>query len=188
MYGRRCVKVGRRMIQVSTLHGYKLEELIKLQNTTKSTYTRLALQAVTMRYRGYSNKEIIESTDLSKVSIVAHIKDWNSYGLRSVEDHRGGKKPPKLAPVIVDDLIYVTLNKTPNEFEFIGHTWTLELLAEYIKMNYDIEVTTVTIWKTLKGNNLSYKRAQPMPTKANKSEQDSFKKNFGSSRYFRIFI
>jgi transposase len=166
--------MGRRMIQVSTLHGYKLEDLIELHNTTESTYTRLALQAVTLRYRGYSNDEVIKSTGLSKVSIVAHIKDWNSYGLQSVEDHRGGKKPPKLSPDIVDDLIYVTLNKTPNDFEFIGHTWTLALLVEYIKMNYDIEVSTIIIWNILKANNLSYKRAQPMPTKASKSEQEDF--------------
>lgn len=38
------------------------------------------------------------------------------------------------------DLIYVTLNKTPNDFEFISHTWTLELLAEYIKLNQIIEL------------------------------------------------
>lgn len=180
--------MGRTIIQVSTLHGYKLEELIELQNTTESAYTRLALQAVTMRYRGFTNDEIIESTGLSKVSIVSHIKNWNSFGLKSAEEHRGGKKPPKLSPDIVDDLIYVTLNKTPNDFEFIGHTWTLALLAVYIKMNYAIEVSGVTIWSILKANNLSYKRAQPMPTKANKSEQEAFKKNIRSTRYFRVFI
>ena len=180
--------MGRPNIQVSTLHGYKLEELIELQNITESAYTRLALQAVTMRYRGYSNDEIIESTGLSKVSIVSHIKKWNLHGLQSVEEHRGGRKPPKLSPDIVDDLIYVTLNKTPNDFEFIGYNWTLALLAEYIKMTYAIEVCYATIWSILKANNLSYKRAQAMPTKANKAEQEAFKKNIRSTRYFRVFI
>lgn len=46
----------------------------------------------------------------------------NLLGLQSVKEHRGGKTPPKLSPDIVDDLIYVVLNKTPNDFEFIGHT------------------------------------------------------------------
>ncbi len=188
MYGRRCLNMGRPVIQVSTLHEYRLEELIELQNTTESIYTRAALQAITMRYRGYSNNEIIKSTGLSKVSVVSHIKNWNLLGLQSVEEHRGGKKSPKLSPDIVDDLIYVVLNKTPNDFEFIGHTWTLALLSEYIKMNYAIEVSTVTIWSTLKANHLSYKRAQPMPTKADKAEQEAFKKNIRSTRYFRVFI
>lgn len=111
--------MGRSMIQASTLHGYALEELIELQNITESKYTRLALQAVTMRFRGYSNDAIEESTSLSNVSIVTHIKNWNSIGLESVEDHRGGKKPPKISPDIVDDLIYVILNKTTNDFEVI---------------------------------------------------------------------
>ena len=168
--------MGRPMLQVNTLHGYKLEDLIELQNKTKSSYTRIALQAITMRYRGFSNEEIIKSTGLSKVSIVSHVKRWNLLGLQSVEEHRGGKTPPKLSPDIVDDLIYVILNKTPNDFEFIGHTWTLGLLVQYIKMNYAIDVCDATIWSILRANNLSYKRAQAMPTKANKNEQETFKK------------
>ncbi|ADK13783.1 MULTISPECIES: hypothetical protein [Clostridium] len=64
------------MLQVNTLHGYKLEDLIELQNKTKSSYTKIALQAI----RGFSNDEIIKSPALSKVSIVSHVKRWNILG------------------------------------------------------------------------------------------------------------
>lgn len=87
--------MGRPSLQVTTLHGHTIEELIKLKNTTDSKYTRLALTAITMRYSGYSNTQIIESTGLSKVSIGEHIKNWNTFGLKSVEDHRGGNRPTK---------------------------------------------------------------------------------------------
>lgn len=158
--------MGRPSIPVQTLHGYTIEELINMKNSTKSQYTRLALTAITMRYCRYSNDEIIQATNLSKVTIVKHIKNWNSKGLKSVEEQRGGNRDPKLSPDIVDDLIFVVLHKTPQEFEFIGHTWTLELLSLYIKQNYDIAVSGVTIRTILISNKLSHKRAQPKPTKA----------------------
>ena len=180
--------MGRPSIQISTLHGYTIEELVDFKNTVESKYSRLALTVITMRYSGYSNAEIIENTNLSKVSIVAHIKNWNTFGLKSVENHRGGNRLPKLSPDIVDDLIYVALHRTPNDFEFIGHNWTLALLALYIKQNYNIEISIATIWTILKANKLSYKRAQAKPTKADKAEQEAFKKNIGDPRFFRIFI
>jgi transposase len=164
MYGG-GLNMGRPSIQVATLHGYTVDELIDLKNTTESTYTMLALTAITMRYLGYSNPQIIETTGLSKVTIINHVKKWNAFGLKSVEEHRGGKKPPKLSPDIVDDLLYVVLHKTPKDFGFIGYTWTLSLLVSYIKQSYGIEIAGSTIWSTLRANNLSYKRAQPKPTK-----------------------
>lgn len=179
--------MGRPTMGITTLHGYTIEELINIKNNTDSKYTRLALSAITMRYAGYSNSQIIENTGLNKATVVAHVKSWNTHGLKSVEDHRGGNCPPKLSPDIVDDLMYVALHKTPKDFEFIGYTWTLSLLALYVKQNYDIEVSIFTIRSILKANNLSYKRAQPKPTKADKAEQEDFKKNIGDTRFFRVF-
>lgn len=180
--------MGRPSIPVQTLHDYTIEELINLKNTTNSKYTRLALTAITMRYYGYSNSEIIKATGLSKVSIVDHIKAWNTHGLKSVEDQRGGNRDPKLTPEIVEDLLFVAVHKTPEDFEFIGYTWTLDLLSLYIKQSYDIDISGVTIREILIANNQSYKRAQPKPTKADKAEQEAFKKNIGDTRFFRVFI
>lgn len=180
--------MARPAFKVTTLHGYSIDELNDLKNTTDSKYTRLALAAVTMRYLGYSNEQIIETTGLSKVSIVAHVKNWNAAGLESVLEHRGGNREPKLSPDIVDDLLFVVLHKTSQDFEFIGYTWTLALLALYNKQNYDIDVSGVTIWTILKANNISYKRAQPLPSKADKAEQEAFKKNTRNTDCFRVFI
>lgn len=179
--------MGRPSLQITTLHGYTIKELVDLKNSTDSKYTRLVLAAVTMRYYGYSNTQITEATGLCKTSIVAHLKNWNKYGIKSTQEVRGGKKPPKLSPDIVDDLIFVVLHKSPVDFEFIGHTWTCNLLSTYVYQFYGIQVSYVTIWNILKANNLSYKRAEAKPTKADKQAQESFKKNLRNTRYFRIF-
>lgn len=180
--------MGRSTTQVTTLHGYTIEGLFDLKDTTESKYTRRVLNTIILRYKGYSNTQIHEITGLSNVTMVSYIKKWNSTGIKAIKDSRGGNHIPKLSPEIVDDLIYVTLNKNPVDFEFIGHTWTCALLALYIKQSYGIDVSVTTIWSILKKNNLSYKRAQPKPTKAYKAEQEAFKKNVRSNEYFRVFI
>lgn len=73
-------------LQVTTLHGYTIEELIDLKNSTNSKYSRLSLTAITMRYCGYSNAR--EAIGLNKVAIVAHIKNSskNKYGLKYIQE------------------------------------------------------------------------------------------------------
>lgn len=179
--------MGRKSLEVNSLHGYKIEDLINLKNTTESKYARLVLTIITMRYYGHSNNEIIKNTGLSVPTIVGHIKNWNIQGIKAIKDHRGGSMS-KLEPKIVDNLIYVTINKTPIDFEFTSNAWTCELLALYINKTFGIQVSYETIRRTLIANNLSYKRAQSKPTKNDKDEQEAFKKNLRDTRYFRIFI
>lgn len=179
--------MGRTQTKVTSLHGYTFEELIEIKNTTNSKYTALVLTTITMRYKGYSNDQIIETTGLSKVAIISQIKKWNSFGFEAAEDHRGGNKPPTLSPDIVENLLYVIVHKTPADFELPSYSWTLALMASYIKQTYDIDISQSSIRTTLITNNFSYKRAQPMPSKADKIEQENFKKNITSTRLFRVF-
>lgn len=179
--------MGRKALEINSLHGYEIEDLTNLKNTTDSKYTRLVLTIITMRYYGHSNDDIIKSTGLSVPAIVKHVKNWNAHGIKAIKDHRGGSIS-KLEPEIVDNLIYITLNKTPIDFEFTSNSWTCELLALYINKTFGIKVSPETIRRTLIANNISYKRAQAKPTKSNKDEQEAFKKNLRNSRYFRVFI
>lgn len=179
--------MGRHTIEIQGLNGYKLDELIKLKNTLKSKYSRLVLTVVTMKYCGYSNKQICETTQLSNTTVISHIKQWNKYGIKSIKDHRGGSTL-KLDAEIIYNLIDVAVNSSPNQFGFSRFTWTCALLAIYVKNNFGEEISDETIRRILKSNNLSFKRAQPKPTKADIEEQECFKKNVKSTAYFRIFL
>ncbi len=180
--------MSRPTTKVNTLHGYEIKELMDLIDSTNSKHTRHVLTTVIMRSRGYSNSQINEVTGLSHVTIASHIKNWNSMGIKSTIDRRGGNRSPSLSPDMEKDLINVVIHKRPTDFEFTGHTWTCALMALYIEQTYGINVSITTIWSTLKKNNLSYKRAMPKPTKADKAEQEAFKKNVRNTRHIRIFI
>ena len=40
--------MGRKSFQITSLYGYKVEELVELKNTTNSRYSRLALTVITI--------------------------------------------------------------------------------------------------------------------------------------------
>lgn len=179
--------MGRPITKIATLYGYKIEELIKLKNNTKSKYTRLVLTAITMRYYGCSNEDICKATQLSRVTIISYIRNWNRYGFKSLKDNRGGSIP-KLDAESIDNLIDIAVNHSPTEFGFSTFIWTCELLKIYVEQNFGQKVSNETIRRILIKNRISYKRAQPKPTKADIEEQNEFKKNVKSTTYSRIFF
>jgi len=179
--------MGRKSFAITSLHGYTIKELVDLKNNTNSNYSRLVLTVVTMRYQGHCNNDIIEATNLTKPSIVKHVKAWNNCGMKATIDNRGGSEK-KLEPEMIDNLVDVAKNNSPIDFGFTRHTWTCGLLALYIEMTYGIKISAEVIRVLLISNGLSYKRAQAQPTKADKAEQETFKKNVRSTGNFRIFL
>lgn len=84
--------MGRKSFVITSLHGYTIKELVDLKNSTNSNYSRLVLTVVTMRYQGHCNIDIIEATNLTKPSIVKHVKAWNDCGIKATIDNRGGSE------------------------------------------------------------------------------------------------
>jgi transposase len=179
--------MGRKQLEITSLHGLKIEELIDLKNNTNSKYARLVLTTITMRYLGSNTKDIMFATGLSNPTIVKHIANWNSAGMKALIDHRGGSDS-KLEAEIIDDILYVVINKSPIDFAFTSHTWTCALLVIYVEQTFGMKVCDETIRRILISHKISYKRAQPKPTKADKQEQENFKKNARTAKFFRVFI
>ncbi len=179
--------MGRKHLKIESLYGETIENLIELKNTIESKYSRTFLTVIIMRYFNKSTPEIMAFTGLSNPTIVRYIVDWNKLGMKAIVDHRGGSDS-KLEPSIVEDIVYVVSNKTPIDFAFTAHTWTCALLSYYVEQTYGIRVCQETIRQVLLSHGISYKRAQPKPTKADIKEQEEFKKNARSTEYFRVFI
>ncbi|WP_061997206.1 winged helix-turn-helix domain-containing protein [Clostridium sp. ATCC 25772] len=179
--------MGRSAINIETLHNFKIEELIEIRNSTENNRQRLILTTVIMRYLNYSNKEIMTLTGLCQATIVSYVKKWNAVGFDTLKECRGGSLG-KLSPDIIENLIYTVKNVSPIDKGFVANTWTCALLALYIEREFGVKVTEEAIRLRLIENNISYKRAQPMPTKFDKAQQEAFKKNTKPTIYFRIFI
>jgi len=177
--------MGRKAKEISTLHGYTIDELIDIKNNTPSKYVRNIVTTVIMRFQGYSPKEIMNINNISNVTINCHIDKWNKLGSKALKDNRRGPVS-KFTLEMETDLINTVLNSAPSDHGFVAHTWTCVLLSQYILNNYGESFSKSTIHDILRKNNLSHKRAQPKPTKAIQAEQERFKKNVKNTTYYRI--
>ncbi|SHI06754.1 transposase [Clostridium grantii] len=85
--------MGRKQLEIISLHGEKIEEFIELKNNTNSKYVRLVLTTVTMRYLGSNTKDIMFATGLSNPTIVNHIANSILNDFHVVNDVYSSKDP-----------------------------------------------------------------------------------------------
>lgn len=165
----------KKSIDVTTLHGYTIEELLIMKDSHDSSYARNILLAVIMRYQNFKSTEIVKVLGKSYTTVLKYIKLWNKLGTKCLQDNRGGSEGSFTAEM-VDDLLTTVRFRNPINHGFMSSTWTTKTLSEYIYNNYGLKYSSEWIRIILKENNFSFKRGQYNPTHANKNEQLAFKK------------
>ena len=161
----------------ANLHGYSLEELKVLRRTYPSEFGRNILTAVIMLTEGNSVREIADFLAQTIMNIYIYINRWNELGQDALISKRGKSSNSRITAEMETDILNTVKYTKPNDFGFLGHVWTAQLLADYVKQNYDEYVCAQTIRNLLHKHNFSFKRAQKRPSKGVKSEQEAFKKN-----------
>jgi transposase len=174
--------MGRKFIEVKTLHRYTIEELQQLASETSSKYTSDVLMAVIMRYNGVDTTTIMNTLGKSRPTITRYINQWNDSPLNII-DQRGGNIPSELTVEIVNDIKDIVVNKKPSDFNYAQNVWTSALLAKYIEDKYGSKYSSSMIRKLLKKLGFSYKRGLYKPTKADPELQKDFKKNEKFTRH-----
>ncbi|KXG73601.1 helix-turn-helix domain-containing protein [Thermotalea metallivorans] len=169
--------MGRKCIQVETLHGLTIKDLQNKVKQATSSYTRNVLTAVIMRYSGISTNEIMKVLGVSRPTVTKYINEWNANPAKSIVDHRGGNIPSKLTDEMVEDIRYVLIHKKPSDFGYFQSNWNCSLLSRYIEDTYGTKFCHQWLAKLLKRLGFSYKRGMYKPTKADPELQEKFKKN-----------
>lgn len=177
----------RRMVEVETLHGYTIEQLLEMKKSLKSAYSYTVLMAITMRHQKIHTDEIVKILGVSKPTILGYIRKWNECGLDALNDHRGGSES-SFTIEMIEDLQETILHKCPVEEGFSSYTWTCDMLADYIEKKYNQKYSSEWIRRILIKNRFSYKRGQYKPSLGSEVEQMAFKKNAGPSGYCRKFF
>lgn len=169
--------MGRKNIEIKTLHGFTIEQLQKIIKKTNNHYTRNVLSAVIMRYEGVSTTEIMNVLGKSRATVTCYINSWNENPSTAIKDHRGGNRPNRLTDEIVNDIKHVITSKTPKDFGYSQNKWSSSLLTQYIKDTYGKEFSDRWIRKLLNNLGFSYKGGEYKPTKADPHPYQQFSKN-----------
>ncbi|MBU5425336.1 winged helix-turn-helix domain-containing protein [Tissierella pigra] len=179
--------MGRKAVEVKTLHGYTIEQLKDIREKTDDNFKKEIILAIMMRYQGIKSETIENILGKSRPTILKYIHKWNEYGLEATEDHRGGSIGT-FTDEMKDDLLRTLVETKPIDHGFNSYSWTCNLLADYIKNKYDIQYSGEWIRRIIKAENFTYKKAQRKSSLAKESEQLAFKKNETTTEYCRKFF
>ncbi|WIV13662.1 winged helix-turn-helix domain-containing protein [Proteiniborus sp. MB09-C3] len=174
--------MGRKLLEITTLHGFTIDELIAFEESYQKKSLKALLRTVIMRYNGIHTEEIQHILGKSRPAITGYINKWNKYGLEALVDNRGGSVST-FTDEMLEDLKDTVLNKSPKDFGFLSSTWDTHMLSKYIVDTFGKECSSEWIRQMLIKLGFSYKRGQYMPTKGDPELQEAFKKSCWFTRH-----
>lgn len=174
--------MGRKCLQIKTLHNYTIADLQEEVKKTDSDYTRSMLLTIIMRYQGFSTTEIIKTIGKCRPAITKYIKKWNESPLNLI-DHRGNNVQSQITEDIIEDIKDIIVNHAPSEYGYQQGTWTSGLIAKYVEEHYGKRLSSSLFRRILGSIGFSYKRGAYVPTKGDPELQETFKKNVSSAGY-----
>jgi transposase len=179
--------MGRKLTKVTALHCHTLEILIKMEQENTSKYSRRALRAVIMSHQGIHLDQIQKILGVSRVTLLSYINSWNSYGLDSIEDERGGSES-SFTDEMLQEISYILSSKDPREYGYLSSVWSINRVRDYISNKFGRLYSYERTRQILVELGFSYKRGQYHPTLADPTKQIAFKKNIKDTRYCRRFF
>lgn len=149
---------------------HTLAELMALKNKSSDEGQKLKLRAIINLKKGKKVREVAEDLLVSRQSISAWQRIYNSKGIDGFLTHKGGR--PEGNPVW-DTNIFIALTV---HIKKTGGYWSVPLMQKWITETYSKTIPLQTIWYHLCLLEFSYKSARPHPYKGDHKRQVSFKK------------
>lgn len=169
--------MGRKCIEVKSLYGLTTYELNKIAKNSGSAYSSEVAKAVIMRYKGVHPQIIADTLSKCRATVISYINDWNTKGIASIADHRGGNNPSQLTDEMVENIRDTVANKSPHDLGYEQNRWSCDLISRYIEEKYGRKYSKAWVSLLLKSLGFTYKRGVFHSSLADVLLQESFKKN-----------
>ena len=154
-------------------------ELESAMRKTKNLRMYKRYCVVLKHFQGFKNKTIAEMEGLEEHAVGSYIKKYKTKGLDGLAAKKAPGAPRKLNNEQEQKLISVITNNTPDEVGFeCRKNWTIELIRQWVIVNFNIIIKHSSMAVILHRLNLSYTRPTYVLKKADKEKQETFKKDF----------
>lgn len=127
----------------------RLDDALR-SSRTKSWYRRL--QVVALSARKHTVRQLSKLFDLCEATIRKYIKSYNKEGLDGLVPRKPPGRPPRIAHWTKEQWDKV-LEQTPDQYDKLdthSHQWTLGLMSKYLKEYHQIEVSSVSVYNSLR--------------------------------------
>jgi transposase len=161
-------------MDIDKLDKKKLEELYHREKDSKA---QLRLLALIHRKDGKTYQEIGDILRKPFTTIKDWIKRVEKRGLKGIYDEQKPGRPFKLTSEEFKDL-EMDLAKSPKELGYKQDIWTTGLVRDHIKEKYNVNYGLRNVRKILHKAGFSPQKARPKHYKADKGEQEKFRREF----------
>lgn len=168
----RSVYVGR---GEDFLDGFSVGLLKRCYLAERDVRARQRLQAAFLRKRGKTLIEIAEVVGRPFNTVSDWLRRFEERGLKSAKDKPRSGRPKRLSEkqlvVLREDLL-----KNPVEFGYSSGFWSTRLVQEHVRKRFKVSFVSRHMTRLLHKLGFSFKKPRPKHYKANKAEQERFKK------------
>ena len=147
-----------------------IESLKKEMKQTKDSRYKTRLQAIILKAKGYSYKEITKILSIHYNTYYDWIKRFKESGTKGLKEIKSGNKNGVLK---YKEEIFEALFR---EIDKMDRHWTVLQMSEWINEEFGINIKPNTVQYRLHRANYSWKTNRPSPYKGDKEKQDTFKK------------
>lgn len=158
----------------------KINEVEVIMKNTKNIRMYKRYSVIRNHLLGLTNKKIAEIEMLAPHTVGIYINKYYDKGLDGlVMKYNNCGSQRKLSQLQEKELLDVISNHTPNDIGFTNrYNWTISIVKEYIKNNYDIDFCISATHVVMKRLGLSHTRPTYVLAKSDKDKQKHFKENF----------
>lgn len=158
----------------------KIEELKLALKNEKNIRMYKRYSVLLKHLQGINNKDISEMEILDPHTVGLYIKKYTTGGLDALKmNYNNCGKKRKLSLEQEDELRNVITENLPEDVGFENRcNWTIELVKDYIKNKFDIEMALSSVHVVMQRLGLSHTRPTYVLAKADKQKQEKFKEDF----------
>lgn len=152
----------------------------KVPDETMSFIRVIAVNAVVKK--DYSPEYVCKVFNVSRSSLYEWLNRYYEGGYEALKTRTAKGIEPKITRGIERWLKNTILNQTPVEFGYDTHLWTIDILVELIKIEFDIKVCPATVGNHLRKIGLSNQK----PNYKSKAQDKEKVEHFLNDKFKRI--
>ena len=142
------------------LSSIQKKELFSFMKSTKDKEEYRRASAIKQKMERIPYRTIAKNLGVNYRNVYDWINNYRKYGLDGIRNKRknGGRKPvistDKNKEIVKD----IVLNKSPKTFGYLKNTWSIRLLATYLSLLLEMNVSPMQTWRIIQDLGIVYKQ------------------------------
>ena len=125
---------------------------------SREALEQLRINSVMRVEAGESPEIVIKSIGFERTCIYKWIAIYRYGGLDALKSRKATGRKPILSGEQLMKLFSIVKNETPEQYEFPFALWTVAIIRDVIKRVFNISMSEVSVWRTLKKLGLTPQR------------------------------